>query len=67
LIGDNTIGKGARVKNVILDRYVEIAPGFTIGYDLEEDKKLAAQYKKGKINISDNGIIVVGKGLRLGY
>ena len=67
LIGDNTIGKGAKVKNVILDRYVEIAPGFTIGYDLEEDKKLESLYKKGKINISDNGIIVVGKGLRLGY
>ncbi len=67
MIGDNTIGKGAKVRNVILDRYVEIAPGFTLGYDIEEDKKLAAQYKKGKINISDNGIIVVGKGLRLGY
>ncbi len=67
LIGDNTIGSGAKIKNVILDRYVEIAPGFSLGYDLEEDKKLASHFKKGKINISSNGIIVVGKGLRLGY
>lgn|SRR5574344_336672 len=65
-IGDNVIGKGAKVKNVILDRYVEVAPGFTIGYDPEEDRKLLSQYKKGKINISENGIIVVGKGIKLG-
>ena len=67
LIGDNIIGKGAKIKNVILDRHVEIAPGFEIGYDREKDQKLLENEKKSMITISKNGIIVVPKGMRLGF
>ncbi len=40
LIMDGTkIGKNCRINMAIIDKYVEIAPGVTIGYNLEEDKK----------------------------
>ena len=67
LIGDNIIGKGAKIKNVILDRHVEIAPGFEIGYDREKDQRLLENEKNSMITISKNGIIVVPKGMRLGF
>ena len=67
LIGDNIIGKGAKIKNVILDRHVEIAPGFEIGYDREKDQKLLENEKNSMITISKNGIIVLPNGMRLGF
>ncbi|MGN0902081.1 MAG: glucose-1-phosphate adenylyltransferase [Succinivibrio sp.] len=67
LIGDNVIGKGAKIKNAILDRHVEVAPGFTIGYDREKDLKLLQRHEKADVRISENGIIVIPKGMRLGF
>lgn len=67
LIGDNVIGKNAKIKNVILDRYVEIAPGFSIGYNHEQDQALIKGQNNSKISISKNGIIVIPKGMKLGF
>lgn len=67
LIGDNSIGENARLKNVILDRKAEIAPGFVLGYNRQEDLKLVNKENKNSIQISNNGIIVIPKGMKLGF
>ncbi|MEL0628093.1 glucose-1-phosphate adenylyltransferase [Psychromonas aquatilis] len=58
-LGNAKIGKGARLTNVILDKNVEVAPGTVIGEDLEQDRK--------KFTVSDNGIVVISKGSRVGF
>ena len=67
LIGDNIIGKGAKLRNVILDRYVEVAPNFTLGYDKQKDDELLNDPKNKLIVRSANGIIVVPQHARLGF
>ncbi|MGN1281214.1 MAG: glucose-1-phosphate adenylyltransferase [Succinivibrio sp.] len=67
LIGDNRIGKNAKIRNVILDRYVEIAEGFSIGYNYEQDQALIRAQNNSEISISKNGIIVIPKGMKLGF
>jgi glucose-1-phosphate adenylyltransferase len=49
-----SIGRRARVKNAIIDKYVDILPETTIGYDLEEDRK--------RFHVTDSGIVVIPKG-----
>jgi glucose-1-phosphate adenylyltransferase len=44
---------------VILDKNVEIAPGTIIGENLEEDRK--------HFTVSENGIVVIAKGSRVGF
>jgi glucose-1-phosphate adenylyltransferase len=52
VIFDNCdIGRNARVRRAILDKNVRVPDGATIGYDLEQDRRL--HY------VSDNGIVVV--------
>lgn len=58
-LGNAKIGKGARLTNVILDKNVEVAPGTIIGENLEEDKK--------HFTVSENGIVVIAKGSRIGF
>ncbi|TEW56747.1 glucose-1-phosphate adenylyltransferase [Psychromonas sp. RZ22] len=58
-LGKAKIGEGARLTNVILDKNVEIAPGTIIGEDLEEDRK--------HFTVSENGIVVIAKGSRVGF
>jgi len=58
-LGNAKVGNGARLTNVILDKNVEIAPGTVIGEDLEQDRKL--------YTVSDNGIVVIAKGSRIGF
>lgn len=65
LIGDVKIGANCKIRRAIIDREVEIAPGFTLGYDLEADKKLLTDANGPKI--SDRGIIVIPKGMKLGF
>lgn len=67
LIGDIKIGKGCKIRRAIIDRHVEIAPGFTLGYDTEADMKLVDNNDKTCPQMSKNGIIVIPKGMRLGF
>ena len=53
------IGRGAIVRNAILDKGVDVADGATIGVDLEADR--------GRFTVSNNGIVVVKKNQRVGY
>ena len=65
LIGDDKIGQGAYIHNAILDRYVEVAPGFSLGYDPKQDQRLIDE-TKGAYK-SPQGIIVIPQGARLGF
>lgn len=67
LIGDIKIGQGCKIRRAIIDRHVEIAPGFTLGYDTEADMKLVDNNDKTCPQMSKNGIIVIPKGMRLGF
>ncbi|MEP7089750.1 MAG: glucose-1-phosphate adenylyltransferase, partial [Nocardioidaceae bacterium] len=55
VIFDNvTIGRGAIVRNAILDKNVIVPDGFTIGVDIEADRR------RGFI-VSDNGVVALAK------
>jgi len=49
------IGRRAKLRNAILDKNVKVPPDTTIGYDLEQDRKL--------YHVTETGIVVV-EGLR---
>jgi glucose-1-phosphate adenylyltransferase len=51
------VGRHVKLKRVIVDKYVKIPSGMTIGYDLEKDKKL--------FTVSEGGIVVVPKEMAL--
>jgi len=51
------VGRRARIKRAIIDKNVEIPPGMEIGYDPEEDKR--------RFHVTQSGIVVVPKGMRL--
>jgi glucose-1-phosphate adenylyltransferase len=53
-----TVGPGARVHRAILDKNVVLAPGATVGVDRERD------LSRG-FTVTDTGITVVGKGVRV--
>lgn len=65
LLGNCKVGRNCRIRHAILDRDVEIADGFSLGYDRAADLKLTAS--DGAIRISEGGVIVVAKGVRLGF
>jgi len=48
------IGRKAKVKNAIIDKYVDILPETTIGVDLKEDRK--------RFHVTKSGIVVIPKG-----
>ena len=48
------VGRKAVVRNAIIDKNVRIAPGAQIGIDPEADR--------ARFSVSDNGIVVIGKG-----
>jgi len=52
------IGEGAIVKNAIVDKNVVVEPGARLGVDLDVDRK--------RFVVSPGGIVVVGKGERVG-
>jgi glucose-1-phosphate adenylyltransferase len=52
------IGRRAKVRKAIIDKYVDILPDTTIGYDLEEDRK--------RFHVTDSGIVVIPKGRIIG-
>lgn len=49
------IGRGAVIRNTVIDKYCTIPDGAQIGVDVEQDKARG-------FTISDGGIVVVGKG-----
>ncbi|MBO8416809.1 MAG: glucose-1-phosphate adenylyltransferase [Proteobacteria bacterium] len=67
LIGDVKIGAGCVVKRAIIDRDVELAPGFCLGVNREDDMKLVDPEDKNGPRISEKGIIVIPKGMKLGF
>jgi glucose-1-phosphate adenylyltransferase len=52
------VGRHAVVRNAILDKNVVIEEGTEIGVDLERDRQ--------RFTVSDNGVVVIGKGQRVG-
>jgi glucose-1-phosphate adenylyltransferase len=54
LMHDVVVGRGSVVRNAIIDKGVKVPPGTSIGVDAEDDR--------GRFTISDNGIVVIGKG-----
>jgi glucose-1-phosphate adenylyltransferase len=57
LLDGACVAEGARVRNVILDHDVFVPPGFTIGYDREDDRS--------HFSISPNGVVIVPRGISL--
>ena len=49
------VGRGAVVRNAIVDKNVTIAPGAQVGVDAEADR--------ARFPLSRNGVVVIGKGL----
>ena len=49
-----TVGHHARIRKAIIDEGVTIPPHYTIGYNLEEDRK--------KFTVTESGIVVVPQG-----
>lgn len=59
IIMDNAvIGKGYRLKRVIIGKFNVLAAGTTIGFDHEEDRRTGASHVDGE------GIVVLSKSLR---
>jgi glucose-1-phosphate adenylyltransferase len=48
------VGRNAVVRNAILDKDVVVPEGAKVGVDLDRDREL--------YTVSDNGIVVIGKG-----
>lgn len=59
ILGDVKIGAGCTIKRAIIDKDVEIAAGTIIGEDLEMDRK--------RFHVSDEGIVVIAKGSKVGF
>jgi glucose-1-phosphate adenylyltransferase len=51
------VGRRARIRRAIIDKYVDIPAGVAIGYDPVEDSK--------RFSVSPKGIVIVPKGMRL--
>jgi glucose-1-phosphate adenylyltransferase len=49
------VGRGAKLRKVIIDKNVVVPPGVRIGYDHEEDRARG-------FHVSDGGVVVLGKG-----
>ncbi len=48
------VGRHSRIRRAIIDKNVQLPPGTTIGYDIEEDRKRG-------FTVSENGIVVISK------
>ena len=57
LMHDVDIGRGAVVRRAILDKNVQVAEGARVGVESDEDRK--------RFVVSDGGVVVVGKGVRI--
>jgi glucose-1-phosphate adenylyltransferase len=57
ILNNVSVGRGAVVRNAIVDKDVHIAPGARIGVDPEADR--------ARFAVSDGGIVVIAKGARV--
>jgi len=48
------VGRHAKIRRAIIDKNVKIPPGFTVGYDREQDEKL--------FTVTESGLVVIPKG-----
>lgn len=53
LLDDVEIGRGARVRNCIIDKHVRIPPNDVIGYNRDDDAK--------RFHVTESGIVVIAK------
>ncbi len=53
LLSGVEVGRGARIRRAIVDKWVKIPPGMEIGHNLEEDRK--------RFTVSEGGIVVIPK------
>ena len=51
------VGRGAKIHRAIIDKHVQIPPGYEIGVDEDLDR--------ARFTLSPNGIVVIGKGDKL--
>jgi glucose-1-phosphate adenylyltransferase len=54
---DVDIGRGAVVRNAILDKNVQVPEGARIGVDLDRDRE--------RFVVSDGGVVIIGKGQKI--
>ncbi len=52
------VGRRAKIRRAIIDKAVRIPPGFSVGYDLEEDAK--------RFTVSELGVVAIPKDARIG-
>ncbi len=52
IFGNTRIGKGARIRRAIIDKWVQIPDGFEVGYDLAKDRQ--------RFSVTDSGIVIIG-------
>ena len=58
IIGEGVgIGRRAKIRRAILDKYVQVEPGAQIGYDLERDR--------ARFTVTSEGIVAVERGTRV--
>ena len=57
LMHDVEIGRGAVVRNAILDKNVQVPEGARIGVDLDRDRE--------RFVVSDGGVVIIGKGQKI--
>jgi len=53
IFNEVTIGRGAKIRRAIIDKYVTIAPGDRIGYDREKDAE--------RFYVTPSGIVIIAK------
>ena len=59
LLGNVNVGEKCQISRAIIDKDVHIAPGTVIGEDPEHDKQ--------RFTVLENNIVVIPKGVRVGY
>jgi glucose-1-phosphate adenylyltransferase len=52
-----TVGRHCRIRRAIIDKYVSVPPGSTIGYNTDEDRQ--------RFYVTEAGVVVIPKGMRL--
>jgi glucose-1-phosphate adenylyltransferase len=57
ILDDVRIGRGATICRAIIDKHVDVPPGARVGLDPERDRE--------RFTISDDGIVVIGKGQKI--